>query len=597
MATFAPELNPIDPPNWTNLYKPITQPESDKSTGILLDTAGKGIEGAAKIADTAVKGVISNQVEDGVNNLRDAYTQSLTQVRNQQIAQNGDSSSPTSLLPPDQPPVPQGLQNGIQKLQQLSNAQSNGGGKINDTLYTGAINALSKQLRNQYVGYRDYIDEQIKSVSGIDPANAFMKNLMEDINRDNESKKTEVNATRAQLRTMQGDGVIDHAGVKASDVLTAYDNGQLSIPQVNKWINQTQSLNYLIKQKAAMRADNQGDQADAKVAATKDLSQQMTSAINNAWTTLSIGKGTDTPQGLVNFLQSHAGKGDVSDEQTMAIGQQLVAMRQKLFQSGMAMANQGGKNSIVNNMGGDATEAAKVINGQLSALDLPISDVFNKDWGSAYSHMNFNAAIQADTNNMLANAPDEEVRKVHRLGQAISKDSPQFYQEFFKNALTGDVPQREKEWLKTQKMSLMVPDENGKLTYIQDAIQEGKTRGGGVQSPKTWRDLINFSQNVSNPKIAEDQRYNIARGFFDPAHNNTLLSDDNFKLDRVVNGRQVPGKYSVWSQLTSQNVAGGVAELAKTHPDVIPMYRAFGEQQFGEQLFSREILRYAGHPS
>lgn len=579
MATFAPETPQVNPPDWTNLFKPITQPEANKSLGITLATAGQAIDSGAEIADRAEKDDLKNKVETGVNSLRDAYTDSLTAVRNQQIAQSDPNQQ--SLVTPSAANVPQGIQNGVAKLQGLAAAQAQGGSKVNDTLYTGAVNALAKQLRNQYPGYKDYIDQQIKSVSGMDPANAFYKNLIQDINAHNDNQKTEANATRGMLREMIKGGVVDHGGTSAASVLAAYDAGHLSIDQVNKWVNQTNSLDYLIKQKATLRADQQGDQADAKVSATKDLSQTVGTAVSNAWTTMSIGKNTDTPQKLVAFLQSHAGKGDVTDEQATAIGQQLVAMRQKLFQSGMAIANQGGPNSIVSKLGGDPTEAAKIVNGQLSTLDMAISDVYNKDWGSAYSHMNFNKAIKSDTTNMLYNAPDEETRKYNRAVGAINEISPQYAKDFFQQALVSDVPQREKEWLKRTKMNMLVPDENGSITYIQNALDEGKRLGGGAQSPKTWHDLINFSSNLSNPKIADSQRYNIAQGFFNPEHNGNLLSDDNFKRD---------GKYSVWNQLTSQQVAAGVQELGKTHPDVLKMYHDFGEHQFGEQLFSRELL-------
>jgi hypothetical protein len=595
MATFAPQLQPMGAPDWTREAKPISDIVPDKSAGLTLAAAGEALDSGASLIDTTAKNYLKDKAETGVNNLRDAQTEALVATRNMQITQGGDTSAPTSLMPDTGPAVPQGVQNGVAKLNQLSAAQAQGGGKINDTLYTGAVNALAKQMRAQYPGYKDYIDEQIKKVSGIDPANAFMKNLMEDINRDNENKKTEVNATRTMLRGLVTDGVTDHSGVKASDVLAAYDAGKIDINQANKWVNQTQSLNYLIKQKAAVRADQNADQADAKTQAQKDLSDISGKAVSNAWTSLSIGKNTDTPQKLVAFLQSHAGKGDVSDEQAQAIGQQLVAMRQQLFQSQMAVANQGGKNSLISKLGGDPTEAAKTINGQLSTLDLAIQDVFNKNWGSAYSHMNFNNAIKADTTSKLYNVPDDEVRKYNRAVGAINEISPQFARDFFQQSLVGDVPQHSKEWLKSTKMNILVPDENGKLTYVQEAIADGKGgQGGAVTSPKTWRDLINFSSNISNPKINEEQRYNIARGFYDPSHNSTLLSDDNFQLDRVINGKQVPGKYSVWSQLTSQGNMEGVAQLAKTHPDVIPMVRAFGEQQFGEQLFSREILDLRG---
>ena len=165
MAIFNPEPAGINPQDWTNVSRPIEQPKSDTSTGIALSTVGEGITSATQIADTAVKYDIKEQADKGVDKLRDAYTQSLVDVRNTQLATADQSQS---LLPDTGTTPPPNLQSGLDKVKQLGTALAQNGGKINDTLYTGALNSLSKQLRSQYPGYRDYIDESIKKVSGMD---------------------------------------------------------------------------------------------------------------------------------------------------------------------------------------------------------------------------------------------------------------------------------------------------------------------------------------------------------------------------------------------------------------------------------------------
>jgi len=46
------------------------------------------------------------------------------------------------------------------------------------------LNALAKRLRSQYPGSVDFIDgSDIIKFSGVDPANAFYQNLLQDINR------------------------------------------------------------------------------------------------------------------------------------------------------------------------------------------------------------------------------------------------------------------------------------------------------------------------------------------------------------------------------------------------------------------------------
>jgi hypothetical protein len=462
---------------------------------------------------------------------------------------------------------------------------------MNDTLYTGALNSLAKQLRSQYPGYRDYIDEQIQSVSGMNPANAFMKNLLEDINRNSESNKTETNAIRSSLQGLIDKGFHDAGGTSAATVMQAWKSGLIDGNKVNSWINSSMKLDFDIKQRAANRADTQGNEADAAVSATKELSQNAAQTIAQNWSTMTIAKGTDTPAGLSKFLQENAGNSQVMDERSQAIGQQMQAMRTRTFQMLMAKANEGGTNSLVSRLGGDPEKAAKVINGQLATWDLAIQDVYNKDWGSAYSHMNFNKAIAADSTNVLYNAKDDDVRKYNRMVGAINNISPQFGKDFFQRSLLSNVPQGEKEFLKTIKMELLTqPDAPmGKLTSLQGVIDNAKAKG--MQSPKSWSDLIHTIDNISDPKLATEQKLNLAKGFFDPSFNGEILSDKNFQKDRYdpTLKREIPGKYAFWMNLTSDNVAQGVSALGKTDPSIITKYRDTMSRNFGEQLFSREL--------
>lgn len=592
MVVFDPQLNEVTPPDWGRYSRPISDIPANKSTAMAINAATETLGEAVKVTDTAIKEGIKTDVRGGVENLRDAYTESLKDLRNQQLA-----SADKSLLPEDdtnKPPMQ--LQSGLDRVRQVGTAIAQNGNKINDTLYTGALNSMAKQLRNQYPGYKDYIDAQISSVSGIDPANAFYKNLMEDINRNVDANKTEHNATNSMLRDLAKSGFRDSAGVEAADVYKLYNDGRLDANQVLKWTSSAKKLEWDTAQRAAARADRKGGQEDDAVNATKDLSDITNKTTAHNWTTLTIGKGTDTPAALFKYLQANAGSENVTDERSRAIGQQLVAMRNATFQSAWEKANEGGANSIVTKLGGDPEKAKKVIEGQLATFDLAIQSVFKNDWGSAYSHMNFNKAISADTTNLLYNAPDEDVRRYNRAVGAVNEISPQAASQFFQSAIIGQVPQREKEYLKTMKLDLLTqPDQPmGKLTSIQGAINTAKAKG--VTSPQSFSELVNSVSMLSDPKFGESQRVNIAKAFFDPEQNAGLLSDKNFVKDYydTTQKRQIPGKYSVFTRLSSPETAAGIAELSKTHPELAPMYRSTMSREFGEQLFSRELRDLGG---
>src|SRR5215204_4866760 len=199
MATFAPQVAPTNDPNYMNYSKPISDIQADKSSGMLLTALGESIEGVAKVGDTITKEVINEEVRAGVDKQRDAFTSALVQTAD---AQSGAGLVPSPQgqaeagikapsLAEGEESLPAGVKAGVAKAQAIGTAMTQNSGKANDTLYTGALTALTKKHRNKYPGYRDYIDNKISEVSGINPANAYMRNLLEDINRNATSSRAE----------------------------------------------------------------------------------------------------------------------------------------------------------------------------------------------------------------------------------------------------------------------------------------------------------------------------------------------------------------------------------------------------------------------
>ena len=154
---------------------------------------------------------------------------------------------------------------------------------------------------------------------------------------------------------------------------------------------------------------------------------------------MTIGKNTDTPAKLFEYIQKNAGNPNVMDERSQAIGQQLGMMRTAMFNQAWAKASEGGKNSLIAQLGGDAEAAKKVIEGRLATMDLAIKAVYDNQWGAAYSHMNMNKAIANDSTNLMYNAPQEAVRRYNRMVGAVNQISPQAASQFFQSSLVGNV--------------------------------------------------------------------------------------------------------------------------------------------------------------
>src|SRR5574337_995993 len=191
MPTFNPQVPQANPEEFLRYSQGTHTIPVDKSTGILLDTAGNAISGVASLADQIVKQTISSDIQKGVDQQQSQFTGQLENTAKSMGISTGNQGM--DILPTgDQTQnIPAGITNGLNRINSLSNGITNGAGnKINDTLYSANITSIAKQLRAQYPGYRDYIDTEISKVSGMPVANAYYKNLMQDINSGLQNQKS-----------------------------------------------------------------------------------------------------------------------------------------------------------------------------------------------------------------------------------------------------------------------------------------------------------------------------------------------------------------------------------------------------------------------
>src|SRR5258708_6756633 len=274
MASFDIEPPQINPQDWTRVSRAIPQPESDKSAGIALSTLGTGIEEAAKLYDTSEKSYLKDKVTTGVDKLRDDYSNAYLNIRNQQ--QGLIPEQPQTLAQADVPPVPSGLKSGLDRATQLGLAQAQNMGHVNDTLFTMNLNSLSNQLRAHYPAYKDNIDDPIKSVSGVDPANAVMRNLLEDINRNASNAKSEHDKVTTMVRAAVTGGVggIGPNGIPNAAILSSmWDRGQVTPDQVYAYIAKYSAKDWQRTQEMNERANDQGKLSDIQTKAEQSFAK------------------------------------------------------------------------------------------------------------------------------------------------------------------------------------------------------------------------------------------------------------------------------------------------------------------------------------
>src|SRR5688572_23739107 len=282
MAQFNPNVPDSRDPNYLSYSRPISSPESNRTAeyegnvakykgqaalhegeadmylGKAAQYTGQGLEAlfkgigdifatGVKAADTYIKKNIDQDVYTMVDAERNAYTAELERAKEPGALPIGAMTGPALVDPKAVPkegsmnilnaeaqPIPQGIEQGISRISQLVEARQNG--KLSETPYIGNLNSVAKALRAQYPGHRDYIDSKIAEVTGMTPANAYVRSLVHDLNAAMAGTKNDrdklVDNLISDLRKANSEGVYG-----ANDVIDkVLEDGNISYGF--KWLNQ-----------------------------------------------------------------------------------------------------------------------------------------------------------------------------------------------------------------------------------------------------------------------------------------------------------------------------------------------------------------------
>lgn len=530
MAIFNPEPPAVNPQDWARQSRSIPQPESitvgDKSLGMTLSTLGEGITDAVGLGKNIQEDIIKDKVRTGVEGLRDNYTESLKTVWNQQQGGSAPTpealhsagiSGPTLAGEENAAEIPGGLQQGLARAQALGTAmaQNGGAGKANDTLYTGALNSLAKNLRNQYPGSKDYIDEQIAKVSGKNPANAFYENLLQDINRGLAAGKSVQDKDHAFI-----DRYVD--SIEGMDELRKkYDRGAIDSQGLRDFVAQQSKLTINQKAAEAQRAALKS-QGELTVQRTKaDFAKEAGGAIDNAFTIQRMATDVETPKEISDFFQGQATGQipQVGEQQNRMWLTNLATQRDTAAAHlrSIALRRDERGDSYASNVGG-LSNLKNEINEQLSLYDNIIQRVKDKDYMGVYFTLNQNTAIQNKATNELY--ADESVGEMTRKMQAVTTAvGPQTGAILLQDAIVGGFDKKYSDYVGGMKKEAL-GQPNPTPTTMTEAMDNA--RGKKIADPGVYKSMIDVAKVIANPDVKDQGKINAATFAFNPKNIGSL---------------------------------------------------------------------------
>ena len=586
MAIFNPDVKDVQAPNFLGLSRPISEGVTDKTSAVTVAGIGNLIDTALKATDATVKADIDQSVYSSVDTERDSYTVALQRakegVTGTATPQEIRVQDPLSLLPADEAAsMPQDLTNLPSFLGNLKSSAD--AKKISSTYYYGRLNAAAKELRSQYPGWRDYIDQKFAEVSGLNPANKYYESLISDINRASEGTASERNKILTMIR--------DNLGIPGMDnVYSAYKEGRVSDDEVVSIISKRKVVQEQLKMNEAIRNDNKGSAEERKATAVQDATKLGASMIGTYFENVAIKAGLASPGKINDFLTKvQTGQITISDEQARQLGETMRATRRTAemnLRKEIFRVNSAGR-SIASDLGGPK-QAEEMIASFLTPFDTVVEDVYNNKWGPAFANMN---AVDSMTNDTTAHLMrDKNLGDYFRKQAAARKIGGDAYsQKLFERFLVNNVDSKLKTFVNDVDLDVATqPDirtEKGLMT-LDKAVRQ--MRGAGVNPPQAGQRVMQYIDDLTDPKIGDGVKLNIAMAAFSPENRDFLR---NFKVDGIDpnTGKPVSGRYAVYQKMTAPEVVNTIQRLSKDNPQLKDNYINWVKESFGLNLFRTEL--------
>lgn len=613
MAEFNPQIPDLNPPNFFKYSEPVHQPKSDSSTGIALATLGEGIEGGAKMVDTYKKESIEKDIRSITDEERGKFTSSLETIK-QNIpaavqtsagstvgalgyAQEADASTDSNL--------PSAITGSIDKIGALKSALDNG--KINDTYYTMQLDSRLQKLRSENPGYLDYIDQKVSQITGMNPANEYYKNLMQDINRATAGKDATKNATERMLR----DALTSR--VPNADVyLKGFREGTVTVDQAEQFVYRNRSVMDALKEKEALRQNSRGDKEDIKTERTGDFTNEVGAAVANNMKTMITIPGADTPQGILDTIKAIAAHPEqYTSAQIRTLDSQIMAQKTVVLDALAARASEmgvdknGKRYSYNSDIGTDTVQT--ILKNQVAAAYDNIHAAFSEGGangaGLAFWHARQIAGMQDDTRMGIYQG---NAGQLIRTFKVLQEDlGPSLSGVIIPKVLGANIDDKIRglfEKSATEARAQPQFTETGKPLTLLDHMTEANKLEQDQKINKGMKaryidNLVNIVDDLKDPNINDKTKTKVVQYLFSPEGQGVL---NNIKTDYTdpQTGKFVPGKYAVFTRLTAPDVVDSIAKLSRSDPTIGMKYKNYLENEAGSQLFYKELQnlnRYTGH--
>lgn len=623
MSIFNPQLPDTRDPNYLGYSKSISQPNfaGDTSAGIAIggigDLIGKGLQATDKVVQTG----IGDQLNASIDSVREAYRKDLdaadTALKQRTQLASADPNAiyttgtqadttvgletpPLNILPKAESPLPKDLSSLTASLSTLGDARANN--KLSETAYYGRLDAMAKDFRSRFPGYRDWIDDRIQHITGVNPANAYIKSVIGDINAatsaSNKQQEHFETFVRTHIKELGGQGPGLIAAVRAgliSDV-QGYAEAQKNLVYEH-------SLDLQVKKSAALKADNAMRESYADSLTSFYGSGEVAKSMNAFM--ISMGKGD--PQKFSQFmLDYNLGKITPDSAQSQQLQSMILGERNRMYnvmkEWFYTPYKDDPKRSPAIDLGSDAKVEEK-LKSFLNPYDMAADQFGNKQHGQAYFTARMTEA-ERDADVMSIRHNKDYGPPLRILSTVNKEGGPNVAASWmtriiglgrFKPSEAGALVTQFGEMANSPEYRRFLPpreDGTPGVMTPNDALKNGRRSGSNIdQNPAYVKAIAEQPAAVitsTDPQITDAIKIGYAQGAFAPENNGFLK---NFDRD-VINpntGLRTTGRNWVFQKWTDDATAREMWRLGQKDPQVWRDYIGWSSRNFQSDIFNEEI--------
>ncbi len=611
MAPFNQPLQPTNDPNYENRSRPIDIPDTIKPRGVEDNriiqkgqevgdrsaeyrgqAAAYGLQGQgvaekgygdlfagivgigdfmAKAGVQMVKKDIEDKVYEVANTERQRYTAELEKIK----AGGGKGildahAEETDAVPDEISELPDTLGT----LQTARNA-----GKLSKTDYQGRLLEAAKDLRSRYPGFKQEIDHEFAKVTGVNPANAYIIGLVNDINRANASQNSERNRLLTYIRGKSG-----YEG--SEDAYRKVETGEWGGTDVIKWAAPQERYRLNISDRAAAFNDKNLSLADRKRTGGELFDTAMVgivqTKVDNFMRRLGINSQADA-----DALDAKQRSGEIPAKRWAEIGQTFADEQLQLKQEILREARGKG---LVQVMGLDD------INTRTEAAMRPMKDlgdrIFNHDSGGIYKAAQWVKAQGDDDQKRIFQdsivGPDmRSIETIKRIGGEQYLQSANL--QLLVNGLSGKFDVYQKRWHDAIKAQTDMETKGVPIT-LNRAFDEFKVKMKDAtdnEKRKMNASMVDEIVKIADPNTPDAIKVNLALTAFHP-DNRGFISRLNVD-GKDERGNVIQGQNAVFQRFTSPEITKEMYRLGQQNPEIWKNYVNWTKETLGNELLSREF--------